>query len=283
MTATTASQSQRRRHRALPSTRTTMAAFWRMELIEDLSYPLSFALSLARTAVPLIMSYFIGRVVGSRASVGGDYLTFTTIGLAITAIMQGGMSGFGGALTRAFQRGNLETMLVEPVPWRFLPIAMNLWKIFLATVNFTIIITLGIALGANFTAAGTVRFLTVALLSLTAAMGIGILSAAVLMLTLKSQPVLQIYSIVASILGGSVFPVTVLPGWLQPLSFLIPHTYAINGARTVFTENPGDFTSSFEQSVTALGLFSVVVLPLGIWLFGRSLEYARRMGLLSGY
>ena len=133
---------------------------------------------------------------------------------------------------------------------------------------------------SNATAA---QFLAIALLSLTSAMAIGILSAAVLMLTLKSQPVLQIYSIVASILGGSVFPVTVLPGWLQPLSYLIPHTYAINGARTAFTANPGDFTISFQQSAVALGVFSIIVLPLGIWLFGRSLEYARRMGLLSGY
>lgn len=282
MTAATTTAT-RRRKRALPSTRTTMAAFWRMEFIEEISYPLSFALSILRTAVPLIMSFFIGRVVGDRASVGGDYLTFTTIGLAITSIMQGGMSGFGGALTRAFQRGNLETMLVEPVPWTFLPIAMNLWKMCLSILNFSIIIGLGIALGAQFDASGTVRFLTISALSLTSAIAIGVLSAAVLMLTLKSQPVLQLYSIVASILGGSVFPVTVLPGWLQPLAYLIPHTYAINGARTAITEDPGAFTISFQQSVTALGVFTVIVLPLGIWLFRRSLEFARRMGLLSGY
>lgn len=231
-----------RRERALPSTRTTIAAFWRMDMIEDLSYPLSFALSILRTAVPLVMSYFIGRVVGARASVGGDYLTFTTIGLAITAIMQGGMAGFGGTLSRAFQRGNLETMLVEPVPWTFLPIAMNLWKTFLSIVNFAIIFFLGIAMGAQFNAAGTGQFLLIAFLALTSALSIGVLSAAVLMLTLKSQPVIQLYTIVASILGGSVFPVTVLPGWLQPLSYLIPHTYAINGARTVMTESPGSFT-----------------------------------------
>lgn len=267
----------------LPTTRTTMAAFWRMDFIEEISYPLSFALALLRTAVPLVMFFFIGRVVGEQRSVGGDYLTFTTIGLAITALMTGGMSAFGGSLTRAFQRGNLETLLVEPVPWTFLPIAMNLWKTFLAVVNFTVLVLLGAVLGANFVWSATGQFLVIAFLGLTSAMAIGVLSAAVLMLTLKSQPVLIVYTLVASILGGSVFPVTVLPVWLQPLSYLIPHTYAINGARTVFTENPGDFTIPFEVAVTVLGSFTVLVLPLGIWLFRRSLEFARRMGLLSGY
>jgi len=282
MTATQ-TRSGAREATTLPSTRTTIAAFWRMDFIEEISYPLSFALTLLRTAVPIVMFFFIGRVVGRQASVGGDYLTFTTIGLAITALMTGGMSALGGGLSRAFQRGNLETLLVEPVPWTFLPIAMNLWKTFLAVVNFTVLILLGAVLGANFIPSATPQLLIIAFLGLTSAMAIGVLSAAVLMLTLKSQPVLVVYTLVASIIGGSVFPVTVLPGWLQSLSYLIPHTYAINGARTVFTEDPGAFTISFTEAVLALGGFTIVVLPLGIWLFRRSLEFARRMGLLSGY
>jgi len=39
----------------------------------------------------------------------------------------------------------------------------------------------------------------------------------------------------------------------------------------------------FDTAVLALLIFNVVVMSIGLWLFSRSLEYGRKMGMLSGY
>ena len=56
-------------------------------------------------------------------------LGFTVIGFATTALLSAAMIGFGNTLQRAFQRGTMETFLVEPVPWTTLPLAMNQWQV----------------------------------------------------------------------------------------------------------------------------------------------------------
>ena len=84
--------------------------------------------------LPLVLSFFIGQLIRDER-VGNDYLTFVSIGLGVTSMLGGALSGFGMSLQRAFQRGTLETYLVEPVPWTFLPFAMNTWQVLLGLVN----------------------------------------------------------------------------------------------------------------------------------------------------
>jgi hypothetical protein len=48
-------------------------------------------------------------------------------------------------------------------------------------------------------------------------------------------------------------------------------------------DDPGSFVIPFDTAVLALAIFNIVVMTLGLWLFSRSLEYGRKMGMLSGY
>jgi ABC-2 type transport system permease protein len=268
--------------KARPGIRSTLMAFLRVEFIEEISYPMSFAFSLLRSVMPLLLSFFIGQLIRDER-VGGDYLTFVSIGLGVTAMLSGALAGFGGSMSRAFQRGTLETYLVEPVPWTFLPIAMNTWRLLLGIFNGTVIMLLGLALGANYIAGQIAPFVLLVLLGIVATTAIGLVSASVLMLTLKSQPILHVYGLAAGLLAGAVFSVSQLPVWLRIFSFFIPHTYVINGSRTLLMEDPGSFEIPYSTAVFVLLGFSIIVFPFGLWLFRRSLEFARTMGVLSGY
>lgn len=268
--------------KARPGIRSTLMAFLRVEFVEEISYPMSFGFSLLRSVMPLVLSFFIGQLIRDPR-VGGDYLTFVSIGLGVTAMLSGALSGFGGSMSRAFQRGTLETYLVEPLPWTFLPIAMNTWQLLLGVFNGTMIMLLGLALGANYVAGQIPAFIFLVLLGIIATTAIGLVSAGVLMLTLKSQPILQVYNLAAALLAGAVFSVSQLPPWLKVFSFLIPHTYVINGSRALLMDNPGSFAIPYSTAVFVLLGFSVIMFPFGLWLFRRSLEFARKMGVLSGY
>jgi len=274
---------RRKRRSANRPTPSIAVAFLRMDIIEDISYPMSLVLSELGTVLPILVSFFIGELVGSTVATGNDYFTFAVLGLAVTAVLQGALGGFGGSLQRALNRGTLETLLVEPVPWTFLPFAMNLWRIMMGVLEGGLILALGAVLGADYNLSGAGAFLVLLLLGVLANTAIGIISAAILVLSKRSKPFLTLYGMAASLLAGSVFGVSQLPDWLQTLSWAIPHTYVINASRAVLMDDPGSFVIPFDTAVLALAIFNVVVMTLGLWLFSRSLEYGRKMGMLSGY
>jgi ABC-2 type transport system permease protein len=261
----------------------TAAAFFRVDAQEEFNYPLSFVMRLLGVIAPLIPFFFISELVGDSPQVGGDYLTFTVIGLALTALLSSAMNGFGATLMRAFQRGTMETFLVEPVPWTTLPLAMNQWQVMNGLVYLSMIMGAGALLGANYELSGVAAAALIGALGIVAGLSIGIISAAILLLTLKSTPVIRIYDIASSLLAGSIFSVSQLPGWAQALSALLPHTYVINGVRTALMANPGSYEVSLQQAVLALLIFDVVAFTFGIFLWRRTLEYSRKIGQLGGY
>lgn len=268
---------------AKASVRRTAAAFFRVDFIEEINYPLTFAMQMLTVVVPLIPFFFISELVGRSATVGGDYLTFTVIGLGMTTMLNGAMVGFGSSLQGAFQRGTLEVFLVEPIPWTTLPLAMNQYQVMLGGVSGLILFGVGGLLGAEFDSSGILAASAIAVLGLLAAAAIGIISAAVLLLTLKSAPVLRIYGLAASLLAGSIFSVNQLPGWARPISFLLPHTYVINGARTALMRDPGSFEIDITTAIVALIIFDVAFFVGGLYLFRKTLELSRKMGTLGGY
>lgn len=261
----------------------TAAAFLRVDAVEELNYPATFAMKLLAVAAPLIPFFFISELVGNSPVVGGDYLTFTVIGLSMTALLSGAMVGFGATLQRAFQRGTMETFLVEPVPWTTLPLAMNQWHVLQGMVYSLMFLTVGWVLGAQFELGGIPAALLIAFLGIIAGLSIGIISAAVLLLTLKSTPVIRIYDIAASLLAGSIFSISQLPGWAQALGVFLPHTYVINGARTALMADPGTYEMSLRTAVIALSIFDLVAFSFGIFLWRRTLDLARKFGTLGGY
>lgn len=266
-----------------PGWRKTSAAFLRVDVIEEINYPLSLFMSLLGIIVPLIPFFFISELVGDSERVGGDYLTFTVIGLALTAVMTGAMSGFGSSLQNAFQRGTMEVFLVQPVPWTTLPLAMNQWTVMFGILSGLVIFGVGGLLGASYVVSGIPTAILIGLLGVIASTAIGILSAAILLLTLKSAPLLRLYSFAASLLAGSIFSVDQLPQWARYLSFLLPHTYVINATRTALMEDPGTFVMAPSTAIIWLLVFNAVFLTLGFWVFRRTLELSRKMGTLGGY
>ncbi len=263
-------------------------AYTRNEAVEDFSYPLTIFFQQITLVFPVFMYYFISQLNPARAGVvaqrvGGDYLTFAVIGLASAAALQSALAGFGQRLQSANTKGQFETLLVEPVPWRFIPIAMNIWRTFLGVIGSFLMLLIGLALGADYRLAGLPAFLLVLFLGIVACTAIGCLSACIVVLSKRSQPLIALYGLAASLLGGSVFPISVMPEWLQALSYLIPHSYVINGARQALMEVPPEALVTLNQAILGLVIFDVVAIVVSFYLFGKALDYAREMGLLGDY
>jgi ABC-2 type transport system permease protein len=256
----------------------TVVAFVRLDVVDDLSYPLSLVFRLVSPIVTVVLYFFQSRFLGRP-----DAFTATLIGISVAVAMQSALGGFGMRLQQVQERGTLETILVEPVPWLITPLTMNLWLSTFGISTMALMLVLGGLMGADLVLAGVPAFVAVLGLALLACQAIGLLAASVLVISKKSGPVMALYGMAASLLGGMLFSIDVLPGWLRPFSFLVPHSYAISASRDLLMAEPFGTGMPLGTAILGLLLFNLVMYPLASWAFGRSLQYARRMGLLSGY
>jgi ABC-2 type transport system permease protein len=92
------------------------------------------------------------------------------------------------------------------------------------------------------------------------------------------------------LVSGVYYPLDVLPGWLQPLAALSPATYALSACRKligvgVATTPQGEPIvtpiSAVSSELLALTLMGIIMIPLGLWVFGYVENWAKRTGKLK--
>ena len=76
-------------------------------------------------------------------------------------------------------------------------------------------------------------------------------------------------------LTGVYYPVSVLPGWLQPVAYALPSTHVFEGMRAILLD--GTFRADLMASAVAL---NVAYLAVGSAAFLGFFHSARRRGLL---
>lgn len=81
------------------------------------------------------------------------------------------------------------------------------------------------------------------------------------------------------LVSGVYYSVDVLPAWMQVLSRLSPATYAIDGVRKGLID--GVPVSDLVGDIWPLLLMGTVLIPAGLWAFGRAERYAKRTGKLK--
>jgi ABC-2 type transport system permease protein len=259
-------------------------AFFRFGWLMLVSYPLAFMSQQMWAILQVFIYFFVSRLVEGTAAVGGDYYTFVIIGIVALQLLDGTLKAFGQTLDGEMQEGRLEALLVEPIPWRLLPFGIVqfylLWKGIVATMS----VAIALALGARFQLLGLPATLLILALGMAATLAIGILGASVKVLSKRSDPLLTFYAMGTMIFSGVYFPVQSLPAWIRPLSYAVPETYVIAAIRKLLM--PGGSTLSGvepREAIFALVVFCLVLYPVSLWLYGRSMEYARKLGLLAGY
>ena len=106
------------------------------------------------------------------------------------------------------------------------------------------------------------------------AMGL-VISSLILRFGLGAESLAWVAVFLVAPLSGIYYPITVLPEWLQPVSWALPSTYVFEGMRTVMFE--GVFRVDYLWRAAALNL---VYMAVGTAVFLRTFQIARRDGLL---
>jgi ABC-2 type transport system permease protein len=255
----------------------TIQAYVRVDLVEERMFPATTALRYIAVVFPVLLYHF------QRTFLHLDEQTFllVLIGTSVTTGLQDALTGLTSRLNFALERGTLETYLVEPVPWALIPVAMNIWRSITGTFLTCLMVAIGCLLGADIRYQAIPLALVVLFLGIAACNVIGVLAACFLVLFKRGEPVIMLYGLGASVLGGALFPISVLPPALRWLSYLVPHSYVIGAERQLLMTTPPAGGPSVAASIGILAIICVVGFTAGLFLFDRTLKYARRLGILS--
>jgi ABC-2 type transport system permease protein len=233
------------------------------------------------------MFFFLSRLIGKGVHdqlipYGGDYFSFVLIGIAFTDYLSVSLSSFAGEIRNAQMMGTLEALLVTPTSVPTILVSSTLYNFTFTSVRVFLYLFIGIIVfGLNLNLTSLPAFFAVMVLTILAFSGIGLLSAAFIIVFKQGSPISWVMGTASGLLGGVFYPVTVLPSWLKPCAYLLPITHALEAMRQVLL-NGATFSAIYKE-MFALSLFVFLLLPIGLLAFGYGLRIARKEGSLIHY
>jgi ABC-2 type transport system permease protein len=110
--------------------------------------------------------------------------------------------------------------------------------------------------------------------------GIGMMAATLpLMYVERGAQMTFVLQSVLLLVSGVYYSVTVLPDWMQVLAAFSPATYVLEGVRAALIT--GTPITELWHLVWPLVVMAIVLIPLGVRVFGIAERYAKRTGKLK--
>jgi len=133
--------------------------------------------------------------------------------------------------------------------------------------------------------------LVVIAVSSVAFVGLGLIAAVLpIMSAERGAEATHIFQGSLLLISGVYYPIEVLPKWMQPLSAVSPATYTLSACRKLIgvgnsASTPGHLVgaplSAVWRELLILAVMGAVLMPFGLWVFGRIEAWAKRVGKLK--
>jgi ABC-2 type transport system permease protein len=270
--------------------RMTLQKLWllfRRDFAVARSYRAAFILEAFQALFAVASFYFLSRFIESpqlerSLPQATGYFSFALVGLAFFDYLTVALHTFDESLREARQNGTLENLLVTQTSLPVILAGSSLYPFVLLSLRTMIYIGWGAALfgfplrGANWP--GAALILAASVLTFC---GLGILSASYLLVFKRGNPVNWAVVGFSSVVGGMLYPVSVLPKWLQYAARLVPVTYSLEGMRAAIL---GHATlRELWPSLAALLAFAAVILPISFAAFSWALRRTKVTGTLTHF
>jgi ABC-2 type transport system permease protein len=257
--------------------------FWR-DLSIARTYRTAFLFEAIEALFGVAMFFYVARFVDSpqlqhALPHSESYFAFSLVGFVFLDYLSTAIDAFDRSLQEARDTGALEHLLVTQTSLPVMLAGSALYPFAAATVRIAVYIGWGAALFAfPLHAANWAAVAAVLVATLLAFSGLGILSASYLLLFKRGNPAKWFFLGVSGLVGGMLFPISVLPDWLQIVARLNPVTYALDAMRAALLGGAG-FHAVWRPLLILL-LFSAVLLPLSMAVFAWALRRTKTTGTL---
>lgn len=261
----------------------TLAAFARRDFRIAASYRLPFVADLTWGVIDLVLYYFISKVVGPDpgADLQGapSYFAFALAGILMSLVIESATSDISGRIRSEQLTGTLELLCAQPVRTSQLALGYASFPLAFAVVRVFVYIGIAVvALGFAADQTDWVGVVVILVLSGVAFLGLGILAAAATIVFKQGEAIVDAAIFAMTFISGALFPLSVLPDWLEPIGRAMPTSFAFEGLRDALFRGEG-----WGPEAGALALIAIVGLPLCVWIFGKALAHSTRAGTLNEY
>lgn len=249
------------------------------------AYPLQVVMQFARALVAVAAIATSARLVQDPpqlAQYGGDYFPYVLIGLSILVLVTVSLNTFSRRILEEQSLGTLEVVLASPVG-----LATFLIGSLVIPMVRAALIVLGYFAVAIFVFDVRLPFdgmlfsIPVALLTVLAFGAIGVMSASFVLLTKRSDPIAIIAAQAATFLGGAIFPIALLPGWLRWSAYFFPSYWSIEALRQATLSESGPAAAVGPALV--LTAFAIGLIVTSTLVFRATIRLCRRLGTLGVY
>jgi ABC-2 type transport system permease protein len=260
---------------------TALAALARRDFLLTRSYRTALVFDLGWGTVSVFLYYFISRVVGlspgADLGAASSYFAFALAGILMSLIVDSASSEIATRLREEQLTGTLELLVAQPIRGATIAFGTAAFPFAYAIARVALYLVIAIfALHlktANADWLGVVVLLPVAGLAFVA---LGITAAAAT-LVFKKVAIVGAAIFAMTFVSGALFPLSVLPGWLQPVGRYMPTRPAFEGLRGALYGGGWAADAGILAGIAAAGI------PLAVLLFDAALAHAKRRGTLAQY
>jgi ABC-2 type transport system permease protein len=193
-----------------------------------------------------------------------SYIDFLTAGIIIMAFMSVSLFGITDDLLVQREKKVLRRFFVSPLTKAHYIFGMSFSNIFLEIFQMTLILIVGIALGAHLEI--NIASISFLLFSLVVSMPFGFFVASISKSANSGNALANLFNFVFMFLGGLFFPVNNVPFAIKAIAYSIPTTYLANGLRAVM---------GLSYSTTPLFLNILVPLAWALFMLFYSVRHFR--------
>lgn len=266
--------------------------FWisqlKKDFLVDFSYKISFFGQFFGMLFTAIAFYFISEVfIDSKSEhleeFNYDYFIFATIGIAILDIVITTMKALTISLREAQSFGYIEMFFISKISASYIFLCSTIYPFIKSIIKFSIYLLFLQAIGGHeFLLISIFKSFFIFLIMIIPFIGLSFLALSFVLYFKQPDPINLLINLSVSIFAGILYPVSVLPKFMQDISYLIPLTSQLNSVRYVLINNSLDdyvFSELFYIHIS----FSMLFLFLCLKFFKITINLVKRRGTISTY
>lgn len=213
---------------------------------------------------------------------GGDFIYYILVGSVGWGFMWSIMYVTSSSLSSEMMMGTLESILLSSTRLTTVLVSYAIFGCFFGLITIIALALVGFFLfGITVFANATIYTLIIFVLSMIMMTGFGMMFGGLTIWLKKIGDTVPLFQNIVMFFCGVYFPIAVLPEFLQPVAYLMPFYYSIEGLRRSLI--PTTATSEIVFYVILLVFWSILSVVIGILVLYKGLNKAKKDGTLAFY
>ena len=266
--------------------------FWfkqlKKDFLIDYSYKVTFFGQFFGIILTTISFYFISKTFINTKSehlepFNYDYFVFATIGIAILDIVISIMRSLTLSLREAQSFGYVEILFISRIKPVYVFLCSAFYPFIKGIIKFILyILLIQLMSDHSFAFSSIIISLFLFIIMLIPFLALSFLSLSFVLYFKQSDPINFFINTLVSIFAGIIYPVSVLPVFMQTISNLIPLTQQLNSARELIINNT--LNAYMLSNLFFIHLsFSIFFLILSMHIFNVTIYAVKKKGTIGTY